>query len=60
LNFPKGLGWIGDYQSRIGNKKTAIEYLNRAKALGYIYADDSLGEIKELGEPNNCYDGWIE
>ncbi|PHS14977.1 MAG: hypothetical protein COA86_15050 [Kangiella sp.] len=60
LNFPKGLGWIGDYQSCIGNNKSAIKYLNRAKALGYIYADDSLGEIKELGETNNCYGGWIE
>ena len=60
LNFPKGLGWIGDYQSCIGNNKSAIEYLNQAKTLGYTYADDSLGEIRELGETNNCYDGWIE
>jgi len=60
LDYPAGIGWIGDYTSCKGDNKSAIRLLKKAKQLGYLEADDSLGEIEELGITTNCYDGWIE
>ena len=59
-DFPKALGWLGDYHSCIGDNKSARKYLLKSKRLGYLYADDSLGEIKAFGVPNTCNGGWID
>lgn len=51
-------GWIGEFYACTDEKETGINWLKKAKALGYEYAEDSLAEIAELGEPTNCQLSW--
>lgn len=51
-------GWIGEFYACTGEKETGISWLKKAKTLGYEYAEDSLGEIEDLGEPTNCQPSW--
>jgi len=44
----------------MGDNKSARKYLIKSKRLGYLYADDSLGEIKEFGIPNTCNNEWTD
>ncbi|XPF94910.1 hypothetical protein ACM9HF_02540 [Colwellia sp. RE-S-Sl-9] len=51
-------GWIGEFYACTGEKETGISWLHKAQVLGYEYAEDSLGEIEDLGEPTNCLPLW--
>lgn len=51
-------GWIGEFYACTGEKQVGINWLHQAQILGYEYAEDSLGEIEELGEPTNCEPSW--
>lgn len=54
--------WYGNYQACVGNHDKALHWLNKAKLTEpdeAPYIDDIISEIKELGEPTNCLDGWV-
>lgn len=54
--------WFGTYQACIANKKKALLWLEKAKETEpeeAEFIDDIIVEIKELGEPTNCLDGWV-
>ena len=58
--FAKAVGWLGDYYSCTGDNELARQFLIRSKKLGYVFADDSLGEIDTYGRPNTCDNGWVK
>ncbi|MBQ4810272.1 sel1 repeat family protein [Pseudoalteromonas luteoviolacea] len=55
---PEAAGWIGEFYFCTGEKETGMNWLNKAKTLGYEYAEDALGEIEDLGEPTTCQPSW--
>ncbi len=53
--FPEASGWLGDYYACHGDKIKGLVWLKKAEQLGYEYAEDSIGELEELGAPQTCY-----
>ncbi|NQZ07222.1 MAG: hypothetical protein HRT35_08675 [Algicola sp.] len=51
-------GWLGDYLFCTGKKDEGMVWLKKAQKLGYEYAEDSIGEIEDLGSPTTCEESW--
>lgn len=59
--FEMGKVWLGTYYACNKKKELAIRLLAEAKngSNNPEYIEDLFAEIKELGMPTNCMDGWV-
>ena len=51
--------WLGTYYACHNNKVDAMFWLNKARPKEPDYINDIVLEIEELGQPTNCYEGWV-
>lgn len=54
--------WYGNYQACNGKTEDAMMWLGKAKQTRpdeTAFIDDIILEMKELGEPTNCIEGWV-
>lgn len=51
--------WLGTYYACQNNKIDALFWLNKAKNKDPDHVNDIIVEIKELGMPTDCHQGWV-
>ena len=57
--YPSAVRWLGDYWACNGDLPKAKSLLHKALKLGSYAAEDSLGEIDDLGKPLTCKGNWV-